>query len=132
MSEAQGGNDFPEMSGDMGSEEAPNTNKNCIRRLFGKVESIGTRNTEQSMPGLAEVSISHPNSGRGVVSKASFGRPSPRDFEAMAKRRFQDPYLELVGQWWQIRIYQDEYSNGRRIRRRKRIRLALSIGETRG
>lgn len=42
----------------------------------------------------------------------------------MAKRRFQDPDLELVGKWWQIRIYQDEYSNGRRIRRRKRIRLA--------
>jgi integrase len=42
----------------------------------------------------------------------------------MAKRRFQDPDLELVGQWWQIRIYQDEYSNGRRIRKRKRIRLA--------
>jgi hypothetical protein len=26
----------------------------------------------------------------------------------MAKRRFQDPELELVGKWWQIRIYQDE------------------------
>jgi integrase len=42
----------------------------------------------------------------------------------MARRRFQDPDLELVGQWWQVRIYQDEYLNGRRIRRRKRIRLA--------
>jgi integrase len=77
------------------------------------------------MRGLAQVSISQPNSGRGIVSEASFGRPSPRgDFEAMAKRRFQDPDLELVGQWWQIRIYQDQYSNGRRIRRRRRIRLA--------
>jgi len=42
----------------------------------------------------------------------------------MAKRRFQDPELEQVGKWWQIRIYQDEYANGRRIRKRKRIRLA--------
>ena len=42
----------------------------------------------------------------------------------MAKRRFQDPELEQVGNWWQIRIYQDEYSNGRRIRKRKRIKLA--------
>jgi len=42
----------------------------------------------------------------------------------MAKRRFQDPELEKVGNWWQIRIYQDEYSDGRRIRKRKRIRLA--------
>jgi len=40
----------------------------------------------------------------------------------MAKRRFQDPELEIVGKWWQIRIYEDEYVNGRRIR--KRVRLA--------
>ena len=42
----------------------------------------------------------------------------------MARRRYQDPEPELVGNWWQIRVYQDEYSNGRRIRKRKRIRLA--------
>ncbi len=42
----------------------------------------------------------------------------------MARRRFQDPEPELAGNWWQIRVYQDEYSNGRRIRKRKRIRLA--------
>jgi len=60
-----------------------------------------------------------------LLGQASFDRPSPRgDFEAMAKRRFQDPELEQVGNWWQIRIYQDEYCNGRRIRKRKRIRLA--------
>jgi len=42
----------------------------------------------------------------------------------MARRRFQDPEPEVVGNWWQLRVYQDEYSNGRRIRKRKRIRLA--------
>ena len=42
----------------------------------------------------------------------------------MAKRRFQDPKLEQVGNWWQIRIYEDEYSSGRRTRKRKRIKLA--------
>jgi len=42
----------------------------------------------------------------------------------MAKRRFQDPEPELVGNWWQIRVYRDEYVNGRRVRKRKRIRLA--------
>ena len=42
----------------------------------------------------------------------------------MAKRRFQDPEPEVVGNWWQIRVYRDEYSNGRRIRKRTRIRLA--------
>ena len=42
----------------------------------------------------------------------------------MARRRYQDPEPELVGNWWQIRVYRDEYFNGRRIRKRKRIRLA--------
>ena len=42
----------------------------------------------------------------------------------MAKRRFQDPEPEVVGNWWQIRVYRDEYVNGRRIRKRTRIRLA--------
>ncbi|HYL92978.1 MAG TPA: hypothetical protein VEW69_07455 [Alphaproteobacteria bacterium] len=42
----------------------------------------------------------------------------------MAKRRFQDPDPELVGNWWQVRVYQDEHCNGRRIRKRKRIKLA--------
>src|SRR6266568_1541621 len=61
----------------------------------------------------------------GTLIEASFDRPSPRgDFEAMAKRRFQDPEPEVVGNWWQIRVYQDVYSNGRRSRKRKRVRLA--------
>ena len=42
----------------------------------------------------------------------------------MARRRFQDPQLELVGNWWQIRVYRDSYVNGRRRRRRQRVRLA--------
>ena len=42
----------------------------------------------------------------------------------MVKRRFQDPEPEVVGNWWQIRVYRDEYANGRRIRKRIRIRLA--------
>jgi hypothetical protein len=44
----------------------------------------------------------------------------------MAKRRFQAPEPELVGNWWQIRVYRDEYVNGRRVRKRERIRLALA------
>jgi len=42
----------------------------------------------------------------------------------MARRRFQDPELEQVGGFWEIRVYLDEFTNGRRIRKRKRIRLA--------
>jgi integrase len=42
----------------------------------------------------------------------------------MARRRYQDPEPELVGNWWQIRVYRDKYVNGRRVRKRQRIRLA--------
>jgi len=42
----------------------------------------------------------------------------------MARRRFQEPPLELVGHWYQIRVYRDSYFNGRRIRKRTRVRLA--------
>ena len=42
----------------------------------------------------------------------------------MAKRRYQEPEPEKVGNWWQIRVYRDEYEKGRRIRKRTRIRLA--------
>jgi hypothetical protein len=49
-----------------------------------------------------------------LVSKASFDRPSPRgELEAMARRRFQEPEPEKVGNWWQIRVYRDEYEDGR-------------------
>src|SRR5580692_11883720 len=60
-----------------------------------------------------------------LLGKTSFDRPSLRgELEAMAKRRFQDPEPEVVGNWWQIRVYRDEYVNGRRVRKRTRIRLA--------
>jgi len=62
---------------------------------------------------------------RVTVVEASFDRPlQTGELEAMARRRYQDPEPELVGNWWQIRVYRDEYVNGRRIRKRKRIRLA--------
>jgi hypothetical protein len=66
---------------------------------------------------------------RGTLcGEANFDRPSPRgDFEAMVKRRYQDPEPEIVGNWWEIRVYRDEYANGRRIRKRTRIRLAPAV-----
>ncbi len=42
----------------------------------------------------------------------------------MARRRYQDPEPEPVGNWWQIRIYKDKYINGRRERKRERVKLA--------
>ena len=49
----------------------------------------------------------------------------------MARRRFQDPEPEVVGNWWQVRVYRYEYVNGRRVRKRKRIRLAPATMQVR-
>src|SRR5439155_9287770 len=46
------------------------------------------------------------------------------DFEAMAKRRFQDPKPERVGKCWYLRIRQDGFRGSVRTRTLKRIKLA--------
>jgi integrase len=70
------------------------------------------------------LALRSPDARATLSHEANFDRPSKGDFESMAKRRFQDPEPEVVGNWWQIRVYRDEYANGRRIRKRTRIRLA--------
>ena len=42
----------------------------------------------------------------------------------MARRRFQDPKPQRLGKWWYLLTWQDEFIEGRRIRKRKRIKLA--------
>jgi integrase len=42
----------------------------------------------------------------------------------MARRRFQNPKPKRLGKWWYLLLWQDEYLSGKRIRKRKRIRLA--------
>ena len=42
----------------------------------------------------------------------------------MARRRFQDPKPIREGNWWYLLYRQDEFENGRRIRKRKREKLA--------
>ena len=44
----------------------------------------------------------------------------------MARRRFQDPKPRRLGKWWYLLTWQDEFIEGRRIRKRKRIKLALA------
>jgi len=46
------------------------------------------------------------------------------DFEAMAKRRFQNPKPERLGKYWYLRIRQDEVIGAVRTRRLKRIKIA--------
>jgi len=42
----------------------------------------------------------------------------------MARRRYQDPRPQRVGNWWYLLYWQDQYENGRRTRKRKRVKLA--------
>ena len=65
--------------------------------------------------------------GRGIVTgETNSGKPSKGDFERMARRRFQDPKPQRLGRWWYLLTWQDEFIEGRRIRKRKRIKLALA------
>src|SRR3954451_13690371 len=69
--------------------------------------------------------------GRAIVfSERHLSEPSQGDFEKMARRRFQDPKPERRGKWWVLRFWQDVFEDGRRTRKRKRIKLApSSMGE---
>jgi integrase len=63
--------------------------------------------------------------GRGMLlAEAYQGEPSRGAFEAMARRRFQDPKPKRVGNWWYLLSWQDVFEGGRRIRKRKRTKLA--------
>ena len=59
-----------------------------------------------------------------TLGETNFGEPSKGDFEKMARRRFQDPKPVRQGNWWYLLYWQDEFENGRRIRKRKREKLA--------
>src|SRR4030095_2261049 len=54
---------------------------------------------------------------------ASFGA-LPVEGERMARRRYQNPKLQLRGDWWTIRIWQDVFQDGHYRRSYKRVRLA--------
>jgi ATP-dependent helicase/nuclease subunit A len=62
---------------------------------------------------------------RAIVSgEANLGRPSKGDFEAMARRRFQDPKPKRRGRWWEIQVRRDEFVGGRLQRKKTRVRIA--------
>src|ERR1039457_7109027 len=46
------------------------------------------------------------------------------DFEAMQKRRHQQPKPKREGNFWYIRIWQDSFVGLARIRKRQRIKIA--------
>src|SRR5580704_13829264 len=59
-----------------------------------------------------------------VLIETNSSAPSNGDFDAMARRRFQDPKPRLEGKWWVLYYWRDEFTDGQRRRRKKRERLA--------
>jgi integrase len=68
---------------------------------------------------------SSPGKARAIVSsEANLGGPSKGDFESMARRRFQDPTPKRRGDWWTIQVRRDDFSGGKRKRKKTRVRIA--------
>src|ERR1700679_2313914 len=65
-----------------------------------------------------------PAADHAIVPREATPASSHGDFEAMAKRRFQNPEPEKVGRFWYVRIWQDVFIDGTRTRKRQRIKLA--------
>jgi integrase len=61
---------------------------------------------------------------RAIVPAEATPASSHGDFETMAKRRFQNPEPEKVGNFWYVRVWQDVFIDGVRTRKRQRIKLA--------
>jgi integrase len=59
-----------------------------------------------------------------VVTETTIGGPSRGGIEKMARRRFQAPKPKRRGKWWCLLYWQDEFIEGRGIRKRKRVNLA--------
>jgi len=59
-----------------------------------------------------------------VLLEANSGYPLKGDFERMARRRFQKPTPFREGNWWWIRVWRDEFRNGKPERILKRLKLA--------
>src|SRR5436190_18135891 len=66
----------------------------------------------------------HGTNHGNVVTETPIGGPSKGEIERMARRRFQSPKPKRRGKWWCLLYWQDEFVDGRRVRKRKRINLA--------
>jgi integrase len=63
-----------------------------------------------------------------ILIEANCVAPSKGDFDAMARRRFQNPKPRQEGRWWVLYYWQDEFINGERSR--KKTRTVLAPGTT--
>jgi integrase len=68
--------------------------------------------------------VTHRGRDASLGIEASSGTPSRKDFETMARRRFQDPKPRREGNYWYLRVWRDVFVGGARTRRRQRIKIA--------
>ena len=61
-----------------------------------------------------------------LVAETDLGEPSKGDFETMARRRFQNPKPIKEGHWWYLLYWEDQFQDGKRLRKRRRVKLALA------
>jgi integrase len=78
------------------------------------IAQLGTVSTKDNAPGRVRA-----NFPSEAVSPRSHG-----DFEAMAKRRFQDPQPKREGKFWYLLYWQDSFVEGLRTRKRQRKKIA--------
>ena len=69
--------------------------------------------------------------GRGIVlGETNRVEPFLKDDDKVARRRFQSPEPIKSGNFWYLLIREDAIENGRRVRKRKRVKLApATMGE---
>jgi integrase len=58
-----------------------------------------------------------------IPPQANTGTLSTQEIERMARRRYQSPEPFRRGRWWIIRVWRDEFTEGKLIRRQKWERL---------
>jgi hypothetical protein len=59
-----------------------------------------------------------------VANETSPRLPSREEIEKVARRRYQNPEPFVEGRFWWVLIRQDDVVNGKRTRRKKRVKLA--------
>jgi len=59
-----------------------------------------------------------------IVAETTVGGLSKGEIQRMARRRFQAPKPKRRGKWWCLLFWQDEFIDGRRVRKRKRVNIA--------
>jgi integrase len=86
---------------------------------------MGSRSHESMMTPRGKNSIAEIIDTGGMLAReAVFPPTSHGDFEAMAKRRFQDPQPKREGSFWYLLHWQDSFTDGIRTRKRQRVKLA--------